>query len=104
MRKLPDTPQLARAPARGDTSGLIVFMSALAVSLFKVLTEHAFRLNRVLPVDGTETMTGPLKLKSFTTATRPTASDHTGGVIFVSDGGAGSVFQGSDGTSWVSLG
>lgn len=41
----------------------------------------------------------------FTTATRPTAAQAgQGAIIFVSDGGAGSVFQGSTGTAWVSLG
>jgi hypothetical protein len=47
---------------------------------------------------------GVVQLQSFTTAGRPTASSYTGGLIYVSDGAAGSKFQGSDGTSWVSLG
>ena len=104
MRKIPDTPALGNGLQRRDPDGISRFVQALMVSLFKILTEHAFRLNRVLPVDGTETLTGVLKLRSYTMATRPTASAHTGGIIFVSDGGAGSVFQGSDGTSWVDLG
>lgn len=40
----------------------------------------------------------------YTVATRPTASAVPRTIIFVSDGGAGAVFQGSDGTSWVNLG
>jgi hypothetical protein len=42
---------------------------------------------------------------SFTTATRPTAAQAgAGAIIFVSDAAAGSNFQGSTGTAWVSLG
>lgn len=41
----------------------------------------------------------------FTTATRPAASQvMPGKIIYVSDGGAGNVFQGWNGSSWVSLG
>lgn len=40
---------------------------------------------------------------TFTSASRPTNAIQ-GSVIFVSDGGAGSVFQGWTGSSWVSLG
>lgn len=36
--------------------------------------------------------------------TRPAAADNPGAIIYVSDGAAGSKFQGSDGSSWVSLG
>lgn len=43
-------------------------------------------------------------LPEYTVATRPTASTVPRTIIFVSDGGAGAVFQGSDGTSWVNLG
>ena len=42
---------------------------------------------------------------TFTTATRPAAtSKNAGTIIFVSDGAAGSKFQGSDGSSWLGLG
>jgi hypothetical protein len=41
----------------------------------------------------------------YTVATRPTAAAAgQGAIILVSDGGAGSIFQGSDGTNWLSLG
>jgi hypothetical protein len=44
-------------------------------------------------------------LPVFTTATKPGATTvQAGTMIFVSDAGAGSKFQGSDGSSWVSLG
>lgn len=47
---------------------------------------------------------GPIKPATYTTATRPAAASHTGSIIYVSDGAAGSKFQGSDGSAWVSLG
>jgi hypothetical protein len=47
---------------------------------------------------------GVMQIGTFTTATRPTAASYPGAVIYVSDGAGGSKFQGSDGSSWVSLG
>jgi hypothetical protein len=42
---------------------------------------------------------------TYTTATKPSAAAVGAGVIiFVSDGGAGAVFQGSNGAAWVNLG
>jgi len=46
----------------------------------------------------------PPLLPSYLTANIPLATDHKGGIIFVSDAAAGAAFQGSDGTSWVNLG
>lgn len=43
-------------------------------------------------------------LPSYLTADLPSASAHEGEVVYVPDGAAGSKFQGSDGSSWVSLG
>jgi hypothetical protein len=50
-------------------------------------SKELHRLNRVLPKDGTEAMTGPLELFTYTVATLPDASDFGGSVIYVSDGG-----------------
>jgi hypothetical protein len=47
---------------------------------------------------------GGINLPTYTVATRPSAAARTGQVIFVSDGGAGAVFQGSNGAAWVNLG
>lgn len=79
-------------------------LEVLAKILLAEFFDHGFRLNRVLPKDGTEAMTAPLVLAEYTVATLPTASDWEGGVIYVSDGAAGQKFRGSDGTSWVNLG
>lgn len=46
-----------------------------------------------------------VKALPYTMATRPSAAAVGPGVIiFVSDGGAGAVFQGSNGAAWVNLG
>lgn len=85
-------------------NGIFATVSELIRRLVELFSEFAFRINKVLPMDGTEPMTGPLMLATFTVATRPTASSWTGSIIFVSDGAAGAKFQGSDGTNWVNLG
>jgi len=57
-----------------------------------------------LKTDGSFAVGGTIQLATFTLATRPPAASWTGGIIFVSDAPRGSKFQGSDGSSWVSLG
>jgi hypothetical protein len=84
--------------------GLLAWSGVLVKQLISVFGEYGFRLNRVLPADGSESMTGPLPLATFTTSTLPDAADWTGAVIYVSDGSSGARFRGSDGTSWVNLG
>ena len=63
------------------------FLRALLRNLQAFWSKELHRLNRVLPKDGTEAMTGPLELKTYTVATLPTASDFGGSAIYVSDGG-----------------
>ena len=68
------------------------------------LGQLGFRLNRTLVVDGTERMTGPLPLMSYTVATRPAAASYIGSLIYVSDAAAGNKLQYSDGASWIAAG
>lgn len=56
----------------------------------------------VLDANSNLAVTGSVTIGSFTTATRPAHA--AGKMIYVSDASAGSKFQGSDGSSWVSLG
>lgn len=60
----------------------------------------AMRANAAFPKDGTEGMTQPLRLMSYTVATVPTASEWTGCMIYVSDETGGAVTAFSDGTDW----
>ena len=94
----------ATLPAIIGTGPHVTYLRLLNVALTRIMSAIAIRLNEVLPKDGTEGMDAPIVLKSYLSANRPTASSWTGGVIFVSDAAGGSKFQGSDGTSWVSLG
>lgn len=47
---------------------------------------------------------GGTTLPSYAAASLPTAANNAGRVIYVSDGGAGAVFRGSNGAAWVNLG
>jgi len=79
-------------------------LMVLVTMLTRILSRIAWRLNRVLPVDGSEAMTGPLELNSYLTAALPAAAANTGAIVYVSDAAAGNHFQGSDGAAWVVLG
>jgi hypothetical protein len=103
-QQVPERPPIVRAVTRPTIEALQKFTVDLVKTLVMALAQHAVRLNHSLQKDGTEAMEGPLTLTTYTTATRPTASDYEGAVIYVSDGSGGSKFQGSDGSSWVSLG
>lgn len=63
------------------------FLGDMLRTLQGFWSKHLHRLNLVLPKDGTEAMTGPLELNTYTVATLPDASDFGGSVIYVSDGG-----------------
>lgn len=61
----------------------------------------ADRANASLPKDGTEGMSAPLALASYTAAELPDPSLWTGAVVFVSDEGVTAV---SDGLAWERIG
>lgn len=101
MNKATESPALPNPPARHGRDG---FEHALVASIARLFMEVGYRVNRVLPVDGSEPMSGPLRLAEYTVATRPAASAHPWSVIAVTDGGAGAEFQASNGTAWVNIG
>ncbi len=103
MNLVQEQPMVAQAVPE-NVRGLARAFSVLLRTLVFLLGEYGYRLNRVLPMDGTEAMTGPLELMTYTVATLPAVADFEGTVIYVSDGGAGTKFRGSDGSSWLSLG
>lgn len=80
-----------------EAGGLPAWLTEFATRL-----KQAFRIHRhVFPA----TLGSEMRVRSYTTATKPTAANAgVGAVIFVSDGGAGAVFQGSTGAAWVNLG
>lgn len=66
--------------------------------------QHGERINNSINKDGSLAMAAPFGLAHYDTADRPDAADWEGHVIYVPDAAGGSKFQGSDGTTWVSLG
>ena len=103
MRLIPERPSIPSP--RGDTSlAVSAAVGLLARVLVSLFGRIGFRLNRVLPKDGTEAMRAALPLQSVLAAALPAAADNEGAIIYVSDGAGGSRFRGSDGSSWVSLG
>jgi len=91
-------PETVLLPDPSSATFSASWASSLLVALRRAFLETGVRVNRLLPKDGTE------GLKAYTVATRPAAASAPGAVIYVSDGGAGAVFQGSNGASWVNLG
>jgi hypothetical protein len=95
----------AITPPFGRTlDALSSWAGSVVTVIANVIGQHGYRINRVLPKDGTEAMTAPLPLMTYTVATLPTAADYEGNIIYVSDGSAGENFRGSDGSTWVNLG
>jgi hypothetical protein len=72
--------------------------------LARRLAEFGRRINGSIHEDGTVPMKAPLKLAFYLDADVPDAADFEGCIIYVSDGGAGQRFRGSDGATWVDLG
>lgn len=60
----------------------------------------AMRVNAAFPKDGSEGMTAPVILASYTVSTLPNAAVYSQGLIYVSDETGGAVPAFSDGTNW----
>ncbi len=100
-KKLPDTPALPKQTGLGSTQAIAAYLLVMVRVLTSILTQISYRLNRVVALDGTDTMTGPLVVKTFTVATVPTASVWTQGIIYVSDETGGATLAFSNGTNWL---
>jgi len=100
MQSVPDTPEFVNPPSSGDSQALFQHAASLTRMLYATLTAFGFRLNRVLPKDGSESMSGPLGLTGFTVATLPPASAHLNSVVAVVDEVGGHTIAFSDGTNW----
>jgi len=83
---------------------LNLWARSLATSIIEAIQQHGFRINQSIHQDGGIVMANPLVLQPLLVADLPAAADWEGGIVYVSDGGAGAVFRGSDGTNWVNLG
>lgn len=104
LKLAPESPFLPGAPSP-DVYSIVAAWANWTQTMYGILKDIAYRTNRVLPKDGSEQMTGPVWLQNYTVATRPTLpAANKGQIIFVTDGGAGAVFQGWTGAAWVNLG
>jgi len=99
MRPVTERPILVTL-ARADVRGLIDFAFALPTRLLTLLTDIGFRLNRMMPKDGSEAMTKPLPLLNLAKADLPSAALWAGGIVAVNNEAGGFTLAFSDGTSW----
>lgn len=99
MKPVPERPLFPQA-VPGTFAGVVGFTEVLVKQLVATFQEVGFRLNRTLPSDGSEAMTGPLSLMSYTVAGLPAAADYEGAAVYVSDETGGAVLAFSDGTDW----
>lgn len=107
MRAVSETPAFPRACTRTNAANLAACIDNIITHLALSFGDYGYRINRVLPKDGSEPMTGPMPLLSVTAAVLASdypAADWEGAVIYVSDGAGGTRFRGSDGSNWVDLG
>lgn len=99
-RKLPDNPTLPKTGNLSTSQAILQYLNILVRVLQEMLSQVNYRLNRSVPLDGTDAMTGPFVVKSYTVATVPTAASYTRGIIWVSDETGGATLAFSDGTNW----
>lgn len=95
------TPILPRA-YQGSPSllSLSKYDATLNQALYQALIKIAQRLNVALVKDGSEPMTGPLKLASFNVADAPDEATWAGSLIYVPDETGGPTVAYSNGTNW----
>lgn len=98
--KVEEVPTFPNPPFQVLDPSVLRFLSGQIRVLTSVFSRYGFRLNRVLPKDGSEAMRGPMVLKTYLVAALPTAGDFTQGLIYVSDETGGAIPAFSDGTNW----
>lgn len=98
MRLVPEQPQVGQLGLTGTLQALTLAVGRILAGISALMSDVGYRVNRTLPKDGTEAMTGVLPLKSYTVATVPTVG--TGELIYVSDETGGAIPAFSDGTNW----
>lgn len=100
MAKVAPTPTISKPFSLASFAAVTLYLNTLVRDVIGELGLHADRLNRSVQTDGTETMSKPLILKSYTVAGVPAASAWTSGLIYVSDETGGATLAFSDGTNW----
>ncbi len=99
-RKLADTPALSKQTGLSSTNAIAAYLNVLTQVLTNILTQISYRINRMMSLDGTDAMTGPIVVQTYTVATVPTVASWPRGIIYVSDETGGATLAFSDGTNW----
>lgn len=97
-----ETVQLAQPNT--DNQSANAWGQLIVRQLIEVIQQHGQRINGSIHEDGGIVMANPLVLQPLLTAALPPAPTWPGGIVFVTDGGPGAEFQGSNGVVWVPLG
>ena len=102
MAQLVDaTPILPRASTGApDVRALALYDARLNQALFQTFIKFAYRLNSALMRDGSEPMSGPLVLPTYTVAGVPDVATYARGLIYVSNETGGATIAFSDGVNW----
>lgn len=87
-------------PFLSNPDGAVSWSLALVAALVREFGYVGNRSNSLLPGDGTEPATKPVRLAVYTVATLPAAASYTWGLIAVSDGTGNKRLAISDGTNW----
>lgn len=99
MSLVPRQALIARPTGAGSTAAIWQYLADLFRSLFQSLAAHADAINSL----SDRGISRPVPLTSYTVATVPAASAHSGAIIYVSDEAGGAQPAFSDGTDWRRL-
>lgn len=99
--KAPQYPQIPDPTDTVSPGGLAYYLSFTAKRVTEFLYRLSQRANATLPEDGSERMTGPLPLATFTTGSLPSATAYYDSLVFDATTNAPKY---SDGSSWLAFG
>lgn len=99
-RRVAATPVLPLPPVSPELNAITRYSGALHGSLFRILAEIAARLNLAFMSDGSEPMTAPVQLASYTVAGLGSVTPTAGTLVYVSNGTGNKRLAIADGTNW----
>ncbi len=97
-KKVNPSPNISAGLVQAEVSSLRQAIVDLVRNVVNELQTHASRLNAMFARDGSEAMSGPLLLASYTKTTLPDVA--TSGIIYVTNDVGGAVPAFSDGVNW----
>lgn len=97
--KVPSSLSFANFPGAGVAPAIVSYLNFIGANISNWTPLVAARVNQSLPEDGSEQMTGALRLANFASAPAASAANQYG-LIYVTGGNAGQALQISNGSSW----